>query len=281
MDDEAAPREVLARRSHPVWLGGAAAMMSVIITHPIDQTKVRSQTQHPRRGMLETARNTLRSSGALGLWTGLSGSLLRQATYGAARFGIYGKLKERDIKLRGGTEGSRWGLVKNGAIAGVFAGLVGAPADGVKKPEKRLGYRNAIDGLLRIAREEGLSSTFRGGGATMLRSVVMNATQLSCYDIIKEQLLLSGHFTDSVPTHLLTAVIGGTIAVTACAPIDVMKSRIQSNTKPSVSAMNIVSRSLRREGASVLFRGWLPAFLRMTPSTTLTFMFFEQLKRIF
>jgi dicarboxylate transporter 10 len=52
-------------------------------------------------------------------------------------------------------------------------------ADGVKKPEKRLGYRNAIDGLLRIAREEGLSSTFRGGGATMLRSVVMNATQLS------------------------------------------------------------------------------------------------------
>jgi dicarboxylate transporter 10 len=56
----------------------------------------------------------------------------------------------------------------------------------------------------------------------------------SSYDIIKEQLLLSGHFTDSVPTHLLTAVIGGTIAVTACAPIDVMKSRIQSNTNPSV-----------------------------------------------
>lgn len=103
-------------------------MMSVVITHPIDQTKVRSQTQHPRRGMLETARNTLRSSGALGLWTGLSGSLLRQATYGAARFGIYGKLKERDMRLRGGKEGSRWGLVKNGAIAGVFAGLVGAPA---------------------------------------------------------------------------------------------------------------------------------------------------------
>jgi dicarboxylate transporter 10 len=68
----------------------------------------------------------------------------------------------------------------------------------------------------------------------------------SSYDIIKEQLLLSGHFTDSVPTHLLTAVIGGTIAVTACAPIDVMKSRIQSNTKPSV-----VSQAPDRSAAKV------------------------------
>lgn len=106
-------------------------MMSVCITHPIDQTKVRSQTQHPRRGMLATARNTVAASGVRGLWTGLTGSLLRQATYGAARFGIYAELKNRDAKKRGpGGEkgGSRWKLVQNGAISGVVAGVVGAPA---------------------------------------------------------------------------------------------------------------------------------------------------------
>jgi hypothetical protein len=56
----------------------------------------------------------------------------------------------------------------------------------------------------------------------------------SCYDVIKEQLLLSGYFTDSVPLHLITATLGGTIAVTACAPIDVIKSRVQSSTAQGV-----------------------------------------------
>jgi dicarboxylate transporter 10 len=73
--------------------------------------------------MLETARMTVRSSSILGLWEGLTGSLLRQATYGAARFGIYAELKERDIRKK--RKGS---LVLNGAIAGVVSGIVGAPA---------------------------------------------------------------------------------------------------------------------------------------------------------
>ena len=54
------------------------------------------------------------------------------------------------------------------------------------------------------------------------------------YDMIKESLLLTGHFRDAVPLHLITAVMGGTIAVTLCAPVDVMKSRIQSSSQPGV-----------------------------------------------
>ena len=49
------------------------------------------------------------------------------------------------------------------------------------------------------------------------------------YDMIKQQLLTRFSFKDNVPTHLLTALLGGTISVTACAPIDVFKSRIQSS----------------------------------------------------
>jgi dicarboxylate transporter 10 len=63
------------------------------------------------------------------------------------------------------------------------------------------------------------------------------ASTYASYDVIKERLLLSGHFTDSVPLHLITATLGGTIAVTACAPIDVIKSRVQSST-----AQGVVSR---------------------------------------
>lgn len=50
------------------------------------------------------------------------------------------------------------------------------------------------------------------------------------YDIIKERLLATGYFQDTAPLHLLTATLGGTIAVTACAPVDVFKSRVQAST---------------------------------------------------
>lgn len=98
-------------------------MMAVMITHPVDQTKIRSQVQRGSLSMTGTARQTIQISGVSGLWQGLSGSLLRQATYGSARFGIYSELKRLDQKNH--RKGNRF---INGAIAGVVSGVVGAPA---------------------------------------------------------------------------------------------------------------------------------------------------------
>ncbi|TXT08908.1 hypothetical protein VHUM_03036 [Vanrija humicola] len=263
-------------------------MMAACITHPIDQTKIRSQVQYPRQTMLQTARNTIATSGVSGLWAGLSGSLLRQGTYGAARFGLYNWLKDR--ALARGERLSVEQMVFNGALAGGVAGVIGAPAelvmvrlssDGVKPENKRLHYRNAIDGLYKIARNEGFTHIFRGWGMASLRSVLLNASQMTCYDVIKARLLRTPYFTDSIPLHLVTATLGGTISITICAPVDMVKSRLQSSTNPRTTAMSIVTSSIRNEGVRVLFRGWLPAWLRMVPNTCLTFVFFEQLKRIF
>ena len=106
---------------------GAAACMAVCLTHPIDQTKIRTQTLPPnlRQNVLQTALTSVQHGGVKGLWTGLSASLLRQCTYGAARFGIYGWLKDRGSRVKGGHQVPLW---VNGAVAGVAAGVVGAPA---------------------------------------------------------------------------------------------------------------------------------------------------------
>lgn len=175
-------------------------MMAVVITHPVDQTKIRSQIQRGSLSMLGTARQTIRISGVPGLWQGLSGSLLRQATYGSARFGIYSELKRLDQKRH--RKGNRF---VNGAIAGVVSGVVGAPAgmsdlcrwyrmstdwyaelvmvrmsaDGILPESSRSNYRNSIHGLYRIWQEKGLVGCFRGLQFTLARSVIMNASQLA------------------------------------------------------------------------------------------------------
>lgn len=189
--------------------------MAVTITHPIDQTKIRMQTQRVKLGMVDTMRGTITREGFLGLWAGLTGSYVRQATYGVARFGIYRTLNKRAQARLDATRGDtsstviqpveaispspsrlkipKSTMVLNGAIAGVVAGIVGAPgelimvrmsADAVRPVEKRYGYSNALQGLWRIARTEGVGSTFRGVQATVLRAVIMNASQLSWYVLI-------------------------------------------------------------------------------------------------
>ena len=63
------------------------------------------QTAHARIGMLQTLKNVfynegkghsiqLLTEGFLALYSGLSASLLRQATYSTVRFGVYEELKE-------------------------------------------------------------------------------------------------------------------------------------------------------------------------------------------
>jgi len=57
------------------------------------------------------------------------------------------------------------------------------------------------------------------------------------YDLIKARLLTTGYFQDNPILHMTTAVTAGTLAVTLCAPVDVMKSRIQSSTKPGIVSL--------------------------------------------
>jgi hypothetical protein len=59
--------------------------------------------------------------------------------------------------------------------------MVRMSADGTLPPAQRLHYKNAIHGLYRIAKEDGLARCFRGVQLTLARSVVMNASQLSWY----------------------------------------------------------------------------------------------------
>jgi dicarboxylate transporter 10 len=130
-------------------------------------------------------------------------------------------------------------------------------ADGVKPPADRFRYVNVLDGLFRAVKEEGVASLYRGLGPNVMRSVVMSESgaitadtsdtssrhldisQLAAYDTIKSSLLATSRLglKDDVKTHLLSGVLAGTIATTAAAPFDVLKSRIQSSAGKAVSGV--------------------------------------------
>ena len=46
------------------------------------------------------------------------------------------------------------------------------------------------------------------------------------------------------------------------------------------STLQMIRTSMRNEGAMFMFKGWVPAWMRLQPTTMLIFITFEQLKNL-
>jgi dicarboxylate transporter 10 len=278
-------------QKQPFWLGGAAGSMAACFTHPLDQTKYRMQVMTNKQSMFRTLMYFAGRDGFFSLWSGISTSILRQSTYSTARFGLYNYFAGEARQRTGQKKLSSTMEIGCAASSGGIAGMIGNPtevalvrmcADGAKASSQRFGYRHCFDAIVRIGREEGIRTFSRGLGPNVVRSILMNVSQIVSYSAAKQQLLGYGA-TDGLPTHFCASFIAGTVATTACAPADVLKSRVQNavavnGIRPSVT--KIITESLRTEGPMFLMRGWTPAWMRLAPYTILTFVFMEQLKKL-
>ncbi|KAG8840968.1 Mitochondrial dicarboxylate transporter [Serendipita sp. 405] len=236
--------------------------------------------------MIKSLKNTVNNAGVRGLFDGISGTLMRQMSYSLCRFWAYDESKKLVVK---GSNPPAWQLALAGSMAGGIAGVVGNPAeiimvrmqgDFAKPPEKRLNYKHCFDGLFKMVRDEGVSSMARGMGPNVVRAVLMNASQLASYDWFKEQILRNGYMQDGFGLHFTASFAAGTVATTVCSPADVLKSRIMNASAPgSTSTMQAIRTAIKNEGPMFMFKGWVPAWMRLQPTTILIFVTFEQLKK--
>ncbi|KIJ59325.1 hypothetical protein HYDPIDRAFT_100901 [Hydnomerulius pinastri MD-312] len=280
------PRPVAKKPPYPFYLGGLAATIAASITHPLDLTKVRLQASGDKR-MIESIKKTVRTAGVRGLFDGITGTWMRQMSYSLCRFWAYDESKKL---LGAGPQSPPWLLAGAGVMAGSIAGIVGNPGEVVmvrlqgdfaKPPEKRFNYKHCFDALFRMVREEGPSSLVRGVGPNVFRSVLMNSSQLASYDFFKSELLKTQYFEDNIACHFTASFAAGTVATTVCSPADVLKSRIMNASGPgSSSTMGVIRASLASEGPMFMFKGWLPAWSRLQPTTILIFLTLEQLKNV-
>ncbi|KAG8796551.1 Mitochondrial dicarboxylate transporter [Ceratobasidium sp. 428] len=273
------------KKPYPFWLGGVAASIAASITHPLDLTKVRLQASGDKR-MIASIQKTVRTAGIRGLFDGISGTLFRQMTYSLCRFWAYDESKKL---IHSGPNMPGWKMALAGSMAGGVAGVVGNPGeilmvrmqgDFAKPPEKRLNYKHCFDGLYKMLRDEGVSSLTRGMAPNVFRSILMNASQLASYDFFKLKLLETGKFKDNINLHFTASFMAGTVATTVCSPADVLKSRVMNASGPgSSSTLAVIRTSIATEGPMFMFKGWVPAWMRLQPTTILIFLTFEQLKQ--
>lgn len=102
------------------------------------------------------------------------------------------------------------------SVAGALGGVCGNPGDvvnvrmqndGQLPVAQRRNYRNALDGVIRITREEGVTSLMRGVGPNINRAVLMTGSQLVSYDVFKDLLLNTLGLKDGVTVHFGSSLL--------------------------------------------------------------------------
>lgn len=239
-----------------------------------DVVKVRLQLRSgdAPKNMSGTFMHIVRTQGPRGLYNGLTASLLRQMTYSTVRFGVY-----EDLKARWTPEGSAKPslplLIGLSTFSGFLGGISGNAADvtnvrmqqdAALPPAQRRGYKHGLDGMFRMLRDEGVQSWFRGVWPNSTRAALMNASQLASYDTFKSMLMVYTPLGDTTTTHFASSLLAGFMATTICSPVDVIKSRVMS-TSHKQGIVHLLREIYAKEGITWMFKGWVPAFLRLGP----------------
>lgn len=269
-------------------------MLATCVVQPLDLLKTRMQLAgegggaKQYRNSFDALRSIWRTEGTYRMYTGLSAALFRQASYTTTRLGLYMSLLERMSK--DGQPPSFPVKLGIACVSGAAGAVVGTPAevalirmtaDGRRAPEMRRNYKNVFDALVRITREEGLLSLWKGCGPTVGRAVVLNAAQLSVYSQAKEILVRNvGYFgtvgDKDIRTHFAASLVSALVCTIVSLPVDTVKTRIQ-NADPGQykGTVDALMRTVRSEGPLALWKGFNFYFLRIGPHTILTFVIAE------
>ena len=266
---------------------GIGSCVAETATCPIDVVKVRMQLQgelgatRQYSSVTNAVPKIIRSEGVRGLFKGLQPALLRQATYGSIRMGIYEPIKSffnglavRHTGHAAAAPPPLWSKVAAGMSAGALSSALCTPtdvvkvrmqADGIGKsasdPNFKPRYRNVFHAFRVIHDAEGLRGLYSGVAPTVQRAAVVAAVELATYDECKQLLVpLTG---DGVATHFGASLMAGFMATTASSPCDVIKSRVMNQPvcpetgagMRYASTLDCLRQSVRSEGVTSLWKG--------------------------
>ncbi|XP_027362091.1 mitochondrial uncoupling protein 5 [Abrus precatorius] len=248
----------------------------------------------PRVGPIAVGVRLVQQEGLAALFSGVSATVLRQTLYSTTRMGLYDVLKNKWTDPVAGTMPlSR--KIEAGLIAGGVGAAVGNPADvamvrmqadGRLPAAQRRNYKSVVDAITRMAKQEGVTSLWRGSSLTVNRAMLVTASQLASYDQFKEMILERGVMRDGLGTHVTASFAAGFVAAVASNPVDVIKTRVM-NMKvepgakaPYAGALDCAMKTVRAEGPMALYKGFVPTISRQGPFTVVLFVTLEQVRKL-
>ncbi|KAL1899775.1 hypothetical protein Sste5346_002641 [Sporothrix stenoceras] len=262
--------------------GAVAGVSEILVMYPLDVVKTRVQLQtgtgtgpDSYNGMVDCFRKIIKHEGFSRLYRGISAPIMMEAPKRATKFAAndeWGKFYRKAF----GVEKMNQSLsVLTGATAGATESFVVVPFELVKirlQDKASAGkYNGMLDVVAKTVRNEGILAMYQGLESTMWRHVLWNAGYFGCIFQVRQLLPKADTKRSQMLNDILAGSIGGTVGTLLNTPMDVVKSRIQNETRvPGVVskynwAWPAVGTVLKEEGFAALYKGFLPKVLRLGP----------------
>jgi len=278
--------------------GGFGGMCLVITGQPFDLVKVRLQTSNLYSGALDCFRKTVQKDGLKGLYRGMSAPLVGVTPIFAICFWGYDMGQRIARKAYGQSTTDITPLTTSqilfaGGFSAIPATVIMAPGERIKVllqiqgQETKSGmppkYNGAIDVVVKLFREGGIKSIFKGTFATLLRDVPGSMAYFGGYEAFKKMLTPKDSHGTLHPLSILFA--GGMAGICNWAvaiPADVIKSRLQSAPEGMYKGLGDVLKTLlKEEGIKGLFKGFVPLMARAFPANAACFLGVEFSRKFF
>ena len=264
--------------------------------HPIDVVRIQMQL-YKFKGTVDAAKNIISRGGVGAMYNGITAAYLRQWTYGSCRMGIFSFLQDivkRDYLAPGAAVPFHYkaGMGVTSGLIGSFVGnpaelaMVRMSADSKLPAAERRNYKNVVDCILRVSKEDGIPGLWRGATPTIIRAMLLSSSTLAVYSDAKQAL--PQYFPvlqqSEIATMFAGTLVSAFVANVVCVPFDVVKSRVQNMPTPPPGEPPLYSgmvdcfaKGIRSEGPRVLYRGFFPAYIKLAPYTTISFILTDKM----
>ncbi|AGO14048.1 AaceriAGR191Wp [[Ashbya] aceris (nom. inval.)] len=181
--------------------------------------------------------------------------------------------------------GEKTGKALRSATAGSLIGvgeIVLLPLDvlKIKRQTNPESFRGR--GFVKILRDEGMG-LYRGWGWTAARNAPGSFALFGGNAFAKEYILgLKDYGQATWGQNFVSSIFGASASLIVSAPLDVIKTRIQSrNFESAESGFTIVKNTLKNEGVTAFFKGLTPKLLTTGPKLVFSFAIAQTLIPMF
>uniref|UniRef100_A0A3Q0RIF5 Si:dkey-150i13.2 n=1 Tax=Amphilophus citrinellus TaxID=61819 RepID=A0A3Q0RIF5_AMPCI len=270
--------------------GGVGGACLLLAGHPLDTIKVRTAARPKAAqyvlytGTYDCLRKTVSKEGILGLYKGMGAPLAGVAPMMAISFFGFGLGKQLQQSPEFKLKAEYAQIFLSGCLAGVFTTVIVAPGERIKcllQVQLSGGgskYAGPWDCAVRLYKEQGIRSVYKGTVLTLIRDVPSNGLYFLTYEYLKDFLTPEGQSVSqlSTPRILLAGGVAGILNWTIALPPDVLKSNFQTAADGKYRGLADVLRTLlREEGPKALYKGFNAVFLRAFPANAACFLGFE------
>ncbi|KAG5861502.1 hypothetical protein JTB14_001422 [Gonioctena quinquepunctata] len=255
--------------------GGIAGIVGVTCVFPLDLVKTRLQNQQvgPKgekmyENILDAFRKTYRREGFFGMYRGSSVNILLITPEKAIKltandfFRYHLQTKEKTLPI--------YRQIIAGGVAGLFATVVTIPMEFLKIQMQDSGRVAAQAGstttkqvsAIDLLRKQGFLGLYKGTSATLARDISFSVIYFPLFATLNDlgPRKKDGSGEAVAWCSFLSGLISGSISALLVTPMDVVKTRIQTQAKAAgeksyTGLANAFSSILENEGPLAFFRG--------------------------